>query len=93
MRTSIAAEQKKIDREYSRLYQCYSNFVVLKQKVAELEARAATDPAAAKKLGDLQALIPGSISELELSAEKDIRALGIALKQLQSRIKNIVNNS
>lgn len=92
MKTNIAAEQKRMEREYSRLYQCYSNFTKLKLEMTELEARAATDPAAVKKLNDLQAFIPQGIAGLESQARKDMQALNIALKQLQTRLKNIVNN-
>jgi len=92
MKTNIAAEQKRIEREYSRLCQCYSNFTGLKLAMAQLVARAATDPAAAKKLNDLQALIPQGIAGLERQAGKDMQALSVALKQLQSRLKNMVNN-
>ncbi|WP_447783526.1 hypothetical protein [Enterobacter asburiae] len=91
-KTNIAAEQKIMEREYSRLCQCYSNFTRLKLAMAELVARAATDPAAAEKLNDLQALMPQGIAGLERQAGKDIQALNVALKQLQSRLKNIVNN-
>lgn len=92
MKTNIAAEQKRIEREYSRLCQCYSNFTKLKMAMAELVACAETNPASAKKLNDLQALMPQSIAELERQAGKDMQALSVALKQLQSRLTNIVNN-
>lgn len=92
MKTNIAAEQKKMEREYSRLCQCYSNFTKLKLAMGELVARAATEPAAAKKLNDLQALMPQGIAGLERQAAKDIQALNVALKQLKSRLKNIANN-
>lgn len=92
MKTNIAAEQKRIEREYSRLYQCYTKFSELKLAMAELVTRAATDPAAVNKIHDLQALIPEGIEGLERQAEKDMQALNVALKQLQSRLKNIVNN-
>lgn len=92
MKTNIAAEQKRMEREYSRLCQCYSNFTSMKLAMAELVARAATDPAAAEKLNDLQALMPQGIAGLERQAGKDMHALNVALKQLQSRLKNIVNN-
>ncbi|RKR64194.1 secretion system chaperone SseA [Yokenella regensburgei] len=92
MKTNIAAEQKRMEREYSRLCQCYANFTRLKLTMAELVARAATDPAAAKKLNDLQALMPQGIAGLERQAGKDMQALNVALKQLQSRLKNMVND-
>lgn len=92
MKTNIAAEQKRMEREYSRLYQCYSNFTKLKLAMAELAARAAIEPAAEKKFNDLQALMPQGIAGLEHQAGKDMQALNIALKQLQTRLKNIVNN-
>ncbi|WP_263070768.1 hypothetical protein [Enterobacter huaxiensis] len=60
--------------------------------MAELVARAATDPAAAKKLNDLQALMPQGIAGLERQAGKDMQALNVSLKQLQSRLKNMVND-
>ncbi|MFP2694217.1 hypothetical protein ACLETS_23830 [Enterobacter ludwigii] len=92
MKTNIAAEQKRMEREYSRLCQSYSSFTRLKLAMAELVAHAATDPAAAKKLNDLQALMPQGIAGLERQAGKDMQALNVALKQLQSRLKNMVNN-
>lgn len=60
--------------------------------MAELVARAATDPAAAKKLNDLQALMPQGVAGLEHQAGKDMQALNVALKQLQSRLKHMVND-
>lgn len=93
MKTNIAAEQKRMEREYTRLCQCYSNFTVLKRSMGELADRAATDPVAAEKLSDLKTLIPNGILGLEREAKKDIKALNAALKQLQSRIKSIGNNS
>lgn len=92
MKNNISAEQKIIEREYYRLCECYSNFTRLKLAMAELVARAATDPAAAKKLNDLQELMPHGIAGLERQAKKDMQALNVALKQLQSRLKNIINN-
>ena len=92
MKTNITAEQKRMEREYSRLCQCYSNFTKLKQSMAELVANAATDPVASKKLSDLQALIPEGVAGLERQAGKDMQALSVALKQLQSRLNNLVNN-
>lgn len=92
MKTNIEAEQKRMEREYSRLCQCYSNFTKLKMAMAELVARSATDPAAAKKLNDLQALMPQGIAGLERQTGKDMQALNVALKQLQSRLKNMVND-
>lgn len=92
MKTNIAAEQKRMEREYARLYQCYSNFSKLKLAMAELMARAATDSDAVKKINDLQTLMPQGIEGLERQAEKDMQALNVALKQLQSRLKHIINN-
>lgn len=60
--------------------------------MTELVARAATDPAAAKKLNNLQALMPQGIAGLERQVGKDMQALNVALKQLQSRLKNMVND-
>lgn len=91
MKTNIEAEQQKIEREYSRLRQCYSDFTELKQVITELTACSA-DPVAAKKLNALHTLVPDGITALEHRISKDMQALNTALKQLQSRIKNSINN-
>lgn len=92
MKTNIAAELKIMEREYSRLCRFYSNFSGLRLTVSELADRAATDPVAAKKLNELQAVMPQGIAELERRAGKDIKALNAALKQLQSRFENMADN-
>lgn len=92
MKTNIDAELKRMEQEYSRLSRFYSDFRRLKLAADELRDRAATDPAAAKKLNDLQALIPQGAEEVGRRAERDIQVLNAALKQLQSRLKHIVNN-
>ncbi|KML18201.1 hypothetical protein VL10_23760 [Leclercia adecarboxylata] len=92
MKTNIAAEQKRIEREYTRLCEYYSSFTKLKLAMPEFAARAKTDPDVAKKLNDLQALMPQGIAGLEQQARKDMQSLNVALKQLQSRLENIVNN-
>lgn len=90
MQTNIEAEKKKIDREYARLGKCFLDFAHLKKSIADLVNNAATDPAAEKRLVQLQSLFPGGLGEIENNARQDMKTLSIALKKLQSKLKDVV---
>ena len=93
MKARIAAEQKRMEREYNRLNQCYSEFNQLKRKMADLVSHASTDPVAAEKLSGLNGLFPEGIQGVEQRMKQDINVLNNALKKLQAQIKQTTSSS
>lgn len=90
MSINLDAEMKKMEREYSRLLKCFSDFNAIKHEVAALVACTPTDTdiQSKKKQDAIQRLLPDGIKGIERDTKEEIKKLNTLLKQLDTQLKH-----
>ncbi|WP_440866929.1 hypothetical protein [Symbiopectobacterium purcellii] len=86
MSGNIANQFKKFEVEYERLLKCFSEFEKIKRKLASEERIVSQN--------DVKAQKPLSVHHMNVIAEnakKDLKALSISLRKIETHIKHSVN--
>lgn len=85
----LAAECKKLEREYTHLHEYFSTFNQLKQSVAEHLVQAETDPQARERRDHFYRRFPQGFSGLDREINQDIKEISGSLKKLEAELKQL----
>ncbi|MBG6245238.1 hypothetical protein CS369_11475 [Candidatus Symbiopectobacterium sp. 'North America'] len=86
MSGNIANQFKKFEVEYERLLKCFSEFEKIKGKLASAGRTVSQNDAQAEKPLSIH-----YINTIAENAKKNLKALNISLKKIETHIKHSVN--
>lgn len=86
MSDNITSQFKKFEAEYERLLKCFSAFEKIKSELTSMGRSVAHHDAQAEK-----PLSTHHMNAIAENAKKDLKALTISLKKIETHIKHSVN--